>query len=112
MKKMLALLSLICCGAASGQSDQEIFDETAVLCVSTLGITSMLTEAELAKMVFERDAKWWRKVLSISVDAVEADNRIMTQMRSLNARWENKAITWDQLLDLAKNCSEMESMAE
>ena len=112
MKNLVIVLALFSSSVAFGQSEQEIFNETSVQCVATLGITSMLTESDLAKMVFERDAKWWRSVLAMFVERAEADSRIETEMKVLNARWSDRKVTWDQLLDLAKMCSEMKIALE
>ncbi len=112
VKKLLLLLSLTYWGTASGQSNQEIFNESAVVCVSTLLMASLLAEPRLSKMVFERDAQWWRSVLAVSVADAEADRRIETEMQKINARWGNEEISWDQLLDIAEKCGEMKFALE
>lgn len=107
MKKLVILLAFFYCGASFGQSEIEIFAEVSVVCVSNLAMASILTEAELSKMVFTRDAKWWRSILLNVVGAAEADRRIESEMKDIKTKWNNEELSWDQLLDVGQKCSEM-----
>lgn len=107
MKRRWLFLLLFCCGASFGQSDEEIFAELSIVCVATLGVASILTEAELSKMIFTRDAKWWRTTALQLIDASDADTRIETAMNDLKDAWNNEEITWDEILNMSRKCSEM-----
>jgi len=112
LKKLVILLSLFFASASVGQSEVEIFAEASVVCASTLSIASILTESELSKMVFTRDGKWWRSMLLNVVDATEADRRIEAEMKDIKTKWNNDELTWNQLLDLGQQCSEMKLALE
>ena len=107
MKRLMVLLGLLYSGVSFGQLDLEIFAETSVVCVSALGMASILTESKLSKMVFTRDAKWWRSILLKVVDSSEADRRIEAEMKDIKTKWNNEELSWDQLLDVGQKCSEM-----
>ena len=99
-----ALLSF---GNSFAQTDEEIFIEAGVLCVSTLGMAAIMTEDELPKMVFTQDAKWWRSILINVINSSEADRRVEERMMNIKNKWNDEEITWKQLLDIGQQCSEL-----
>ena len=108
----MILLVLFNSAASFGQTEMEIFAEVSVTCASTLGMAAILTEAELSKMVFTRDAQWWRSMLVNIVDATEADHRIEIEMTNIKDRWNGEELTWDELLDIGQQCSQMKLTLE
>jgi len=46
------------------------------------------------------------------VDATEADRRIEAEMKDIKTKWNNDELTWNQLLDLGQQCSEMKLALE
>jgi hypothetical protein len=108
----MTIIGCLMFNVAVAQSDQEIFEEAAVTCVSSLGIASLKTDVKLSKMVFERDAKWWRTILSMALDQEEVNNRILAAMRGLSANMDSGEITWNELLDISQKCSEMKLALE
>ena len=112
VKQLCVIIGILYCGSTYGQSELEIFAETSVVCVATLGMASILTESELSKMVFTRDAKWWRSILLKVVDSSEADRRIEAEMKDIQTKWNDEKLSWNQLLDIGQKCSEMKLTLE
>ena len=103
MRKALLLVVLILPLAVLAQTDQGIFEETAAMCAAHLAIAGGMTENELSTMVFNRDGRWFRKMLVALTSEAEADQRIETHAYDVQEAWRNGNLTWDALLEPLRN---------
>lgn len=95
-----------------GQNDRAILEESAAVCASTLGIAAIMTDADLSTMVFRRDAKWWREILVQLTDKSEAEERLREGMNELKEDYNSDKTTFDEILELSRQCSEAKIQME
>lgn len=106
MRTLIISLGWLLSAPVVAQTEQDIFEEMAVECVSHLVITAIATETKLSKMVFRRDGKWWRTMLVNLTNEKEADQRIALATKNLQKRWNEDKIAYEKLLSTSKMCSE------
>lgn len=111
-KILLALVLLGLTSVSVSQTDKDILEETAVLCASNLGIAAIITDAELSKMVFTRDAGWWRGVLVQLTNEAEADERLTDGMNDLREDYNSGKTEFSEILELSRQCSEAKIQME
>ena len=106
MIKMIAIIFLLGSGCVFAQTNEELLEETAVVCASHHAIAAVLTESKLSKMGFSREGKWWRSLLEKLTNKAEAERRVFQAMEDLRSRWNSKEISWEELLNIGENCSQ------
>ena len=112
LRNPLMIVAIITFGSAFAQSDQDIIDEVAVTCASSLATAGLLTDVKLSKMVLKRDAKWWFSALVVRVGQQQATDRVSSAMNELKDKWNSKETNWNELLDIGEKCSEMKLAVE
>ena len=112
MKRRLLLATLLIWSTALAQTDEEIFKEVGIVCTGTLAMAAELTDVKLSKMVMQSDAKWWRDLLVDVYGESDVDPQIADAMRSVKDSWNGNKISWDELLDICQQCSEMKIQLE